>query len=154
MATPSPHPAVNVGLNMWKELVTPNVANTHLILYSALFGSHLWHGFIAGPIGFKTLPRQTFGLLQSKLFPAFFGAGTVVPAALIANLLISVGGRISTIPTFPLVNLAIISITNAVNWLYLGPRTTRIMFERHRLEKEEGIDAYKDKDKVSCGRER
>lgn len=135
-------------LQFWKTLCVPNTASTHLILYSTLFGSHLWHGFVGGIVTFKTLPRQTFGLLQSKLFPIYFAGGAVIPAALIANLALAQGG-FKNLPTFPVATLTVSAVANAINWLVLGPKTSQIMFERHRLEKQEGVDAYKDKDKVS-----
>lgn len=94
------------------------------------------------------VPRQTFGLLQSKIFPVYFGMGTVIPAALIANLSIA-QGSITNLPTLPLVSLVVPLVANAINWLYLGPKTTKLMFQRHAQEKQEGIDAYKDKDKAS-----
>ena len=31
-----------------------------------------WTTFVFGLVAFKTLPRQTFGLLQAKLFPKYF----------------------------------------------------------------------------------
>lgn len=145
MATPT---TSTVGLQLYKTLLTPNTASTHLMLFSTLFGSHLWHGFIGGPVTFKTVPRQTFGLMQSKIFPFYFALGTIIPTALIGNLALAQGG-FSNLPTFPVVTLAISAVANAVNWLFLGPKATEIMFERHRLEREEGVDAYKDKDKVS-----
>lgn len=146
MATQS-NPA-NVGLSMWKVLLTPNSASIHLLLFSTLFGSQLFHGFIGGPVTFGVVPRKTFGLMQSKIFPIYFGMGTVIPAALIGNLALA-QGSLSAVPTFPLVALGVTMVTNAINWLYLGPKATKVMFERHELEKEEGVDAYKDKDKAS-----
>lgn len=138
----------NVGLSMWKVLLTPNSASIHLLLFSTLFGSQLFHGFIGGPVTFQLVPRKTFGLMQSKIFPIYFGMGTVIPAALIGNLALA-QGALSAVPTFPLAALGVTMVANAINWLYLGPKATNIMFERHELEKEEGIDAYKEKDKVS-----
>ncbi|PWN23016.1 hypothetical protein BCV69DRAFT_105342 [Microstroma glucosiphilum] len=146
MATQS-NPA-NVGLSMWKVLLTPNSASIHLILFSTLFGSHFFHGFIGGPVTFQQVPRKTFGLMQSKIFPIYFAMGTVTPAALIGNLALA-QGSLSAVPTFPLAALGISMVANAINWLYLGPKATNVMFERHELEREEGIDAYKDKDKAS-----
>lgn len=143
MATPTN----NVGLQLYKTLLTPNTASTHLLLFSTLFGSHLWHGAIGGPLTFKNVPRQTFGLLQSKIFPVYFATGTLIPTALIGNLALAQGG-FKDLPVFPVATLAISAVANAINWFFLGPKATSIMFERHRLEKEEGIDAYKDKDKV------
>jgi hypothetical protein len=148
MATTTAHSQANLGLSLWKTLVVPNTASTHLILYSVLLGSHTFHGFIGGPVAFTAVPRQTFGLLQSKIFPIYFGMGVAIPAVLIGNLALAQGG-LSQIPTFPLATLATSLVANAINFFFLGPKTSSIMFERHRLEKEEGIDAYKEKDKAS-----
>ena len=42
--------------------------------------------FIAGIITFKSLGRQTFGRLQSKLFPPYFAISAVTVALQIATL--------------------------------------------------------------------
>lgn len=44
----------------------------HILSYGILTGTTIWHTFLNGPIAYKTLPRQQFGNLQSKLFPPFF----------------------------------------------------------------------------------
>ncbi|CAO1628386.1 unnamed protein product [Parajaminaea phylloscopi] len=148
-ATTPKHNIVAVGgLELWKTLLRPNTASTHLTLWAALFGSHLFHGFIGGPTAFMAVPRQTFGLLQSKIFPVYFGMGTVIPAALIANLAYA-QGSISNLPSLPLATLVVPLVANAVNWFYLGPKATDLMFARHAQEKKEGVDAYKEKHKAS-----
>lgn len=139
--------AAVAGLELWKTLLKPNTASIHLTLWATLFGSHLFHGFIGGPTAFMAVPRQTFGLLQSKIFPLYFGMGTLIPTALIANLAYA-QGSISKLPTLPLASLVIPFVANAINWLYLGPKTTKLMFERHAQEKQESVDAYKEKHKV------
>lgn len=50
----------------------------HLLSYASVTGITLWHSFIGGPIAFKNLPRQQFGLLQSKLFPVYFSLQSVL----------------------------------------------------------------------------
>ena len=50
----------------------------HLLSYASVTGITLWHSFISGPIAFKVLPRQQFGLLQSKLFPVYFSLQSVL----------------------------------------------------------------------------
>lgn len=146
--TPKHNFAAIGGLDLWKTLLTPTAASTHLTLWAALFGGHLWHGFIGGPVTFSALPRQTFGLIQSKIFPIYFAAGTIVPAALAANIAYANGG-FNNLPTLPLYILSVPFVANAINWLYLGPKATKLMFERHAQEKKEGLDAHKDKDRVS-----
>lgn len=41
----------------------------HLTAFATWFGSTIWTTFVGGIMMFKNLPRQTFGKLQSKLFP-------------------------------------------------------------------------------------
>ena len=55
-----------------------SLAPYHLLSYASLTGLTLWHSFIGGPIAFKVLPRQQFGLLQSKLFPIYFSLQTIL----------------------------------------------------------------------------
>lgn len=148
-ATTPKHNFANIGgLDLWKSLLVPNAASTHLTLWAALFGGHLWHGFIGGPVTFKALPRQTFGLIQSKIFPIYFAAGTIIPAALAGNIAYANGG-FNDLPTLPLSILAVPFVANLINWVYLGPKATKLMFERHAQEKKEGVDAHKDKDRIS-----
>jgi hypothetical protein len=50
----------------------------HLLSYASVTGITLWHSFIGGPVAFKVLPRQQFGLLQSKLFPIYFSFQSIL----------------------------------------------------------------------------
>lgn len=47
----------------------------YLLGISMTVGISTWTTFIFGLVAFKTLPRQTFGLLQAKLFPRYFQVG-------------------------------------------------------------------------------
>jgi hypothetical protein len=58
-----------------------SLAPYHLLSYASVTGITLWHSFIGGPIAFKVLPRQQFGLLQSKLFPIYFSLQSVLNGA-------------------------------------------------------------------------
>ncbi|EPS39469.1 hypothetical protein H072_6632 [Dactylellina haptotyla CBS 200.50] len=44
----------------------------HLLSYSFLFGTQIWHSFIGGIVSFRVLPRAQFGALQRRLFPIYF----------------------------------------------------------------------------------
>lgn len=44
----------------------------HELSFSTWFGTVAYTTFVAGITMFKNLPRQTFGKLQSKLFPKYF----------------------------------------------------------------------------------
>lgn len=47
-------------------------AAIHLLAFGTWLGTVFYTTFIAGLTMFKNLPRQTFGKLQSKLFPKYF----------------------------------------------------------------------------------
>jgi len=70
MATPQPRPfnSPTIGLELFKTVLTPDLPSVHMLAWGAATGTMLWHGFIGGPVSYKTLPRQTFGNLQSQLF--------------------------------------------------------------------------------------
>ena len=106
------------------------------------------HTIQSGYRSFKTLPRATFGTLQSRLTPLYFSFTSLSTAALLVAHLYFHPSLIST----PLVRphwhssqegvqgLLIVGalVPSLVNWLYAGPKATEVMFERHRLEKLEG----------------
>ena len=48
------------------------LASIHLLSFATWFGTVFYTTCIAGLTMFKNLPRQTFGKLQSKLFPKYF----------------------------------------------------------------------------------
>jgi hypothetical protein len=47
-------------------------AAIHMLAFGTWLGTVFYTTFIAGLTMFKNLPRQTFGTLQSKLFPKYF----------------------------------------------------------------------------------
>ena len=53
-------------------------ATIHMLSFGAWFGTVFYTTFIAGLTMFKNLPRQTFGRLQSKLFPKYFSLCSVM----------------------------------------------------------------------------
>jgi hypothetical protein len=52
-------------------------AMIHLFSYSTWFGSIVYTTFFAGVTMFQNLPRHTFGRLQGKLFPKYFGLSSI-----------------------------------------------------------------------------
>ena len=59
------------------RLSTQAGAALHLLAFSTWFGTMVYTTFILGISAFKNLPRQTFGKLQSKLFPKYFSLGSI-----------------------------------------------------------------------------
>jgi len=48
------------------------LAFVHLMAFGTWFGTLAWTSTVFGIVAFRNLPRQTFGKLQSKLFPKYF----------------------------------------------------------------------------------
>ena len=119
----------------------------HLLSYASVTGITLWHSFIGSPIAFKVLPRQQFGLLQSKLFPIYFS----LQSALNGVCLLTTSNRNARIIFLiglvsGVINLTVVGpwttkydpITDAVFVIYSFLFVNRIMNERHKVEREEG----------------
>lgn len=105
----------------------------HLLAFSAWFGSTFWTTFIAGITMYKNLPRQTFGSLQSKLFPKYFQLAAVCNVVLLAC-------RVRGWTVNQDVCLALALVSTLLNLLWLEPSATACMFKRYRMEKEESQD--------------
>jgi len=114
------------------------------ILFSFLFGMTIWVTFIGGFIAIAALPRQQFGTLQAKSFPIYFGLSLGLDSALLALWTLS---HPDVIPAYlqpqradvaQAYALVVVGILTSINLFVLSPYTTKIMFQRHRLEREEG----------------
>mmetsp|Transcript_26459 Transcript_26459/g.72747 ORF Transcript_26459/g.72747 Transcript_26459/m.72747 type:complete len:215 (+) Transcript_26459:185-829(+) len=105
----------------------------HLLAVSSWFGCSVWVSFIAGIIMFQTLPRHTFGRLQSKLFPAYFvfSAGSIALAIATSRAVVGASGELPH-------SLIAILATVLLNLFYFEPATTRVMYQRHAVEKRLG----------------
>ncbi|XP_059243699.1 transmembrane protein 205 isoform X1 [Mustela nigripes] len=112
----------------------------HLLVLSGAWGMQMWVTFISGFLLFRSLPRHTFGLVQSKLFPFYFH---ISMGCAFINLCILASQHAWTQLTFweaiqlclMLLNLSMA----AVNARWLEPRTTAAMWALHRVEKERGL---------------
>lgn len=124
-----------------KTTLQPRVL--YQLLFSYVFGATLWGSFFAGFIAFRALPRQQFGLLQSRVFPVFFSSATGVTATLLAIWTASheeVREDTFNLKSPEVVQAWMLIATvacQASNLLYLGPKTSEIMFQRHKLERAE-----------------
>jgi len=63
-------------------------AAVHVLAYGTWFGSVVYTTFIGGITMFQNLPRQTFGKLQSKLFPKYFNVCAVTIALQVSDVFI------------------------------------------------------------------
>ncbi|GLI65156.1 hypothetical protein VaNZ11_008608 [Volvox africanus] len=116
-------------------LLLPNTfgAFLHVTSYAVLLGTQLWNTFFVGITMFKNLPRQTFGKVQSKLFPQYFALTT--GANLLALVTLALAGATATSAGVrALVALGVSLVGLLVNWLAIEPICTDLMFQRYDIE--------------------
>lgn len=118
----------------------------HILAYGTLLGSNIFQSFLAGPLAFKALPRPQFSTLQSAIFPPYFSFQTALPIVLAltwpGEKFASVGGAAARQNAGPfglmegdnlwaaLVPIAVMFATSALNLVWLGPMTTKVMKQR------------------------
>ncbi|PVG02296.1 hypothetical protein CPB86DRAFT_780714 [Serendipita vermifera] len=126
-----------------------NVKSTYFITFSWLLGQNIWQSFFGGVIAHRSLTRQTFGILQGRLFPVYFSIGTALSSLLLTIWAHENKGMVQyhyldfyhpvIQQTWNLVALVCLSI---LNWFWIGPATNRISHQRQRLERAEGKPYY------------
>ncbi|KAM5238720.1 transmembrane protein 205 [Ctenodactylus gundi] len=112
----------------------------HLLVLSGAWGMQLWVTFASGFLLFRNLPRHTFGLVQSKLFPLYFHISV---GCAFVNLCLSASQHAWVRLTFWEVSqlcLLFLSLALAtVNARWLEARTTAAMWALQAMEKERGL---------------
>ena len=63
----------------------PALRFIHFFAFVFWYGALLYFTFVQAPLLFKTLPRDLFGLVQSKLFPAYYLISYVCGALLVVS---------------------------------------------------------------------
>lgn len=104
----------------------------HLVAVSTSVGVQLWTTFVFGIVAFKNLPRRTFGTLQARLFPAYFQLVTVCSGASLYCFYCLKGGLAAD--QFQLRVLLTALFAVLTNLAFLEPKTSEVMFQRHRVE--------------------
>ncbi|KAJ3687807.1 hypothetical protein LUZ61_016971 [Rhynchospora tenuis] len=105
--------------------------------FATAFGTCVWVTFIASHVLASVLPRQQFGMVQSKVYPVYFRAVAYgIAVAFVAQFFGR--GRGSLVEKLQAYNLLIALGMVLVNMLFLEPTATKVMFERMKAEKEEG----------------
>ncbi|KAL3353880.1 hypothetical protein AABB24_018518 [Solanum stoloniferum] len=116
----------------------------HLLGFSVAYGMCIWVTFVSSYVLARALPRQQFAVVQSKIYPVYFKAMAYCVGPTFIGHFLSQKRRPyanlgEAVQGFNL--LASISML-LVNLLYLEPRATKVMFERLKLEKEEGRGSH------------
>jgi len=121
-----------------------NINGLYLVGYAWLFGMSIWISFFGGVIAFKSLPRHQFGALQHKTFPVYFVLSILLSSGLLSAWVLNHPDVLTHI-TQPNVadvaqayTLGVVLLSQSINYFVIGPLTSKTMFQRQKLEKEEG----------------
>ncbi|KAG5001111.1 hypothetical protein AAZX31_08G234900 [Glycine max] len=110
------------------------VAN--LLGFATAYGICVWVTFISSYVQSRTMPRQQFAVVQSKIYPVYFRAMAYsIALAFLAHFLAHRNTNSDMLQSY---NLLASLATLFLNYLYLEPRATKLMLERIKIEKEEG----------------
>ncbi|GLJ55054.1 hypothetical protein SUGI_1181690 [Cryptomeria japonica] len=111
----------------------------HLLAFSTLYGSSVWVNLLAGHVLAATIPRQQFALIQSKMYPLYFNTMAFgLSICLLTHPAIHPSKSEAGIQRLLGYNLLFSLLFTLANLLILEPRTTKVVFEKLRVEKEEG----------------
>ncbi|KAL9668253.1 hypothetical protein QQ045_002632 [Rhodiola kirilowii] len=124
----------------WGRTLSSVMGILHLLGFCMAYGMAVWVTFVSSNVLSRALPRQQFGVLQSKVYPVYFRAmGYSVGMSLLGHLL-TWRSRLwaEKAEMFQGYNLAFAFAMVMINLHYLEPRASKVMFERMREEKEEG----------------
>jgi len=116
----------------------------YVLAYSWLFGMSLWVTFFGGVIAYKALPRHMFGALQHKTFPVYFMLSIALSSGMLGFWTWTHPDVLQYIASPYVADvaqayaLAIVFLAQASNYFVISPLTSKVMFQRHKLEKEEG----------------
>ncbi|KAG1894883.1 uncharacterized protein F5891DRAFT_1130825 [Suillus fuscotomentosus] len=125
-------------------LGTVSPKGVYILGYGWLYGMSVWVSFFGGIIALRTLPRHQFGALQHKTFPIYFSSSIGLSSALLGlwayvhpELLANITSPLRADVAQAYVLGTVIALQSC-NQFVVGPMTSRTMFQRHKLEKEEG----------------
>ncbi|CAN0898833.1 Transmembrane protein 205 [Linum grandiflorum] len=108
---------------------------TNLLSTATAYGTTVWMTFVSTHVLDSTLPRQQFGMVQSRLYPVYFKTVALSTGlALLSHLV----GKCYNIGLLQAWNLVGVMGVVGVNGLWLEPVARKAMLERMKVEKEEG----------------
>ncbi|KAG6643669.1 hypothetical protein CIPAW_08G002400 [Carya illinoinensis] len=112
----------------------------NLLGLATAYGMCVWITFISSYILAGAMPKQQFGMMQSKIYPMYFSAmAASIGAALVGFMLGNTKSLfLSKAEMFQGYFLLASLLMVFANLLYLEMRATKVMFERMKMEKEEG----------------
>ncbi|XP_054814028.1 uncharacterized protein LOC129314571 [Prosopis cineraria] len=123
-----------------KEMLDQAMSVANLMGFATAYGLCVWVTFVSSYVLSRAMPRQQFGVVQSKIYPVYFRTMAYsVGLALLGHVLRHRKTLFfSKAEMLQAYNLLASLFTVFVNSMYLEPRATKVMFERMKIEKEEG----------------
>ncbi|KAK9054268.1 hypothetical protein SSX86_025346 [Deinandra increscens subsp. villosa] len=112
----------------------------HMVGFSTAYGMCVWVTFVSSYILGRCLPREMFGMVQRRMYRVYFKAmGYCVFAAFLGHLVSRKGevlsSKMGVFQSLCLVSALLMVMSNVI---FLEPKATKAMYERMKLEKEEG----------------
>ncbi|XP_019454393.1 PREDICTED: uncharacterized protein LOC109355608 isoform X2 [Lupinus angustifolius] len=108
----------------------------NLLGLATAYGMNVWVTFISSYVLSRAMSRQSFGMVQSKIYPLYFRAmAYFIGIALLGHVFSHAKGMPHIFQAY---NLLASLLTIFINSMYLEPRATKLMLERMKIEKEEG----------------
>ncbi|KAI3761098.1 hypothetical protein L1987_51506 [Smallanthus sonchifolius] len=123
-----------------KQVIYDVVSTIHVLGFSTAYGMCVWVTFVSSYVLGRYLPRQMFGIVQSRIYPVYFKAmAYCVSAALLGHLGTLKTEVLSTkVGMFQSLCLVSTLLMVLINMILLEPKATKVMYERMKIEKEEG----------------
>ncbi|TQD93444.1 hypothetical protein C1H46_020963 [Malus baccata] len=123
------------------DLLEGLMSVAHLFGLATAYGMCMWITFVSSHVLAWSLPPQQFGMVQSKIYKVYFKAMAYsVGMALLGHLWRHRSSLFRGKAADMLQNYNLIAALSMIlfNMMYLEPRSTKVMFERMKIEKEEG----------------
>ncbi|KAL5558414.1 hypothetical protein UlMin_034625 [Ulmus minor] len=122
------------------EVMSPISGVLYVLGLSTAFGTSIWVTFIMSYVLAAAMPRQQFGMVQSKIYPVYFRTMAFSIAMALFGFWLSHRGKVfKSIPEkLQVFNLLAPFLMVLANMIHLEPRATKVMFEKMKVEKEEG----------------
>jgi hypothetical protein len=107
----------------------------HFLAFTFWYGTLLYFTFIQAPILFKTLPRQTFGEVQSHLFPAYYWISYICGTLLVVtyHLLHPLKNYVPQ-DCVKMTALCLMLLFSLGQGLWIGPKVAALRVERQAAE--------------------
>ena len=119
----------------------------YLLTWGTALGTNVWHS-ISSFKAYSTLTHETFSHLTATTTPTYLATTSTLTGALLGTHLYFHPVLVSSPLRQPhwyqieegVQGLFILAalVPQVVNWLVVAPAATRVMYERHRLERTEG----------------